>query len=127
MADAKKLLLIDSGDLRRDSRVKLLAGVGYDVDVRDDYTAAERLGDEGSYDLIVLALDGYPERAIAYSDQLRRNSPRLPVLLLTDVGVFVPPGTLSRSIESGNPHKLIAEIAAMLAGNARVRELPIRR
>ena len=122
----QKLLLIDSDDLRRDSRVKLLVGVGYDVDVRNDYIVAEHLGDEGSYDLIVLALHGYPEKAISYSDQLKRNSPRLPVLLLTDFGVFVPPGTLSRSIESGSPYELIEEIATMLAGATHVRELPVR-
>jgi hypothetical protein len=113
--------------MRRDSRVKLLVGVGYDVDVRDDYIAAERFGDEGSYDLIVLALHGYPEKAIAYSDQLKRNSPRLPVLLLTDFGVFVPAGTLSRSIESGSPYELIEQIATMLAGATHVRELPVKR
>jgi DNA-binding NtrC family response regulator len=127
MPDPKKLLLIDSDNMRRDSRVKLLVGVGYDVDVRDDYIAAERFGDEGSYDLIVLALHGYPEKAIAYSDQLKRNSPRLPVLLLTDFGVFVPAGTLSRSIESGSPYELIEQIATMLAGATHVRELPVKR
>jgi DNA-binding response OmpR family regulator len=115
MADAKKLLLIDSDDPRRGSRIKLLVASGYAADIRESYIAAERLGDESSYDLVILALHGFPEKAIAYCDQLKRSTPRLPVLLLTDFGVFVPRGARSRSIESGNPQELIEEIAAMLS------------
>lgn len=126
MTFAKRLLLIDAGDLRRRSRVQLLTAMGYDVDVRDDYIEAKRLGDEESYDLIILALHGNSAKAIAYSDDLKRASPRVPILLLTDFGVFVPPGTLSQRIESGNPQDLIEEIATMLAGTIEVRELPIQ-
>jgi hypothetical protein len=74
--------------------------------------------------LVIVALHGDPENAARYSDHLSRVKPKLPILLLTDAGVFVPPGTLSDSIETGNPAKLIQEIAEMLAGSTHVRELP---
>lgn len=59
---------------------------------------AKRLSHEGEFDLIILALHGQPEKAIAYSDQLTRTKPLLPVLLLTDSGVYGPPGTLRAGV-----------------------------
>jgi DNA-binding NtrC family response regulator len=126
MGNAKKrLLLIDADDARRKTRVHLLTGSGYSVDLRDDYISAERLDHEGGFDLIILALNGNSQRAIEYSDQLNRRKPRLPILLLTDFGVYVPPGTLRQSVEAGDPTALIREIASMLEGSTHVRELPI--
>jgi AmiR/NasT family two-component response regulator len=125
MENPQKILLIDKDDNRRQSRVNLLAYAGYTVSVRADYIEAERLDHEGRFDLVILALHGDAENATLYSNHLSRTKPRLPVLLLTDVGVFVPPGTLSDSIETGNPAKLIHEIAEMLAGSTHVRDLPI--
>jgi AmiR/NasT family two-component response regulator len=125
MENAKKILLIDLNDIRRESRVRLLTHAGYTVDVRTDYVEAERLDHEGRFDLVILALHSDPAKAAHYSDHLCRAKPRLPILLLTDVGVFVPPGTLSRSIETGSPDDLIQEITGMLAGSTSVRELPL--
>jgi hypothetical protein len=125
MENKKKILLIDLDDTRRATRIRLLTSSGYDVDLRDDYIAAERLDHEGHFDLIILALHGHPEKAIAYSDHLSRAKPRLPILLLTDAGVYVPPGTLSGSIETGDPAELIREIVSKLEGSTHVRELPI--
>jgi ActR/RegA family two-component response regulator len=125
MENAKKILLIDSDDPRRKTRVRLLTGAGYTVDLRDDYISAERLDREGFFDLVILALHGQPEKAIAYSNHLSRGKPLLPILLLTDFGVYVPPGTLSRNVASGDPAVLIGEIASILAGSNHVRELPI--
>jgi len=65
-----------------------------------------------------------PGRAAQYSDRLSRAKPRLPILLLTDSGVYVPPETLSHSMETGDPAALIREVASMLVGNIYVRELP---
>jgi hypothetical protein len=124
MADAKKLLLVDADDARRASRVWLLSRAGYSVDIRNDYIEAERLDHEGTFDLIIIALHGQPEKTLAYSNHLSRAKPRLPILLLTDSGVFVPPGTLTPKIETGNPGALVGEIASMLAGSIFVRELP---
>jgi DNA-binding NarL/FixJ family response regulator len=119
-----KLLLIDLDDARRASRVHLLTASGFAVNVRNDYIAAERLDHEGEFDLVILALHGHPENATDYSNQLARSKPTLPILLLTDSGVYVPRGTLSESIEAGDPGGLIREIASMLAGSTHVRELP---
>jgi hypothetical protein len=121
----KKILLIDADDIRRDSRVRLLTRLGYTVDLRDDYVSAERLDHEGFFDLIILALHGQPEKALAYSNQLSRAKPRLPILLLVDSGVYVPPGTLNPSIEAGNPAALVHEIAFLIAGSTHIRNLPI--
>ncbi len=68
----KKLLLIDADDARRDSRILLLTGSGYTVDLRDNYIEAERLDHEGTFDLVVIALHGHPERALAYSGHLSK-------------------------------------------------------
>jgi hypothetical protein len=104
--------------------VRLLAHAGYAVDVRRDHIEAERLDHEGVFDLVIVTLHGEPRRAARYSDDLRRAKPRLPVLLLTDTGVYVPPGTKSHSIETGDPGALIQGVASMLAGSTYIRELP---
>jgi CheY-like chemotaxis protein len=119
-----KLLLIDLDDARRATRISLLTASGYTVDIRNDYIAAERLDHEGEFDLIILALHRYPEKATEYTNQLSRAKPRLPILLLTDLGAYVPPGTLTQSIQAGSPTALIHEIASMLAGSIHIRELP---
>jgi hypothetical protein len=54
---------------------------------------------------------------------MRKKHPTLPILLLLDVGVFAPRGTLSRSIETGFPIDMMREIADMLAGSKHIREL----
>ncbi|HEY6447260.1 MAG TPA: hypothetical protein VIY53_12435 [Acidobacteriaceae bacterium] len=104
----------------------MLTGAGYSVEIRDDYIAAERLDHEGAFDLIILALSGHSEKAQEYSNQLSRAKPRLPILLLTDSGVYVPRGTLGHPVETGDPKRLIEEIASMLHGSTHVRELPIQ-
>ncbi len=125
MAQGKKILLIDADDSRRKSRILLLTNAGYKVDLREDYIEAERLDHEGRFDLIILALHRRSDKALAYSAQLTRAKPRLPILLLTDSGVYVPPGTLSPSVETGDPTALIHQVAAMLEGSTHILELPI--
>jgi DNA-binding NtrC family response regulator len=123
--DCKKILLIDLDDNRRASRVKLLQASGYDVDLRCDYVAAESLDDEGIYDIVIIALHDIPDRTLEYSDHLAKNNPDLPMLLLTDHGVFVPRGTLSRNLQAGNPIELMKAIASMLVGSIHIREVPV--
>ena len=120
----KKILLIDQDDSRRRTREMMLSAVGYDVELRADH----RLGEdqtEASFDLVILALHqlGLKEAA-AYSERLRKQNPTLPILLLTDVGVFVPHGTLSRKTRTGEPAELLSEVAKMLEGSRHIRELP---
>jgi len=61
----------------------MLESVGYEVETRATYVAAERLDHEGSFDLIIVALHRHPEDTAAYSDHLSRSVPKLPILLLT--------------------------------------------
>lgn len=97
---------------------------GYDVVVRTDYVESEHLDNEGSFDLVVLTLHRKElEGAAAYSERLRKAKPDLPILLLTDHDVFVPRGTLSQQVETGDPGELMREIASMIAGSAHIREI----
>jgi len=88
---AEKILLIDIDDVRRQSRVQMLKSVGYEVEPRPNYIAAERLDHEGQFDLIIVTLHRHPEDTAAYSDDLSRTDPQLPILLLTDALVYSSP------------------------------------
>jgi DNA-binding NtrC family response regulator len=120
---AKKILLIDLDDSRRTSRIALLEQAGYHVSLRTDHVQAAELNQEGTYDLVVVALHRNSELATEYSDRLAILKPKLPILLLTDFGVLTPEGTLSRSIKAGVPREIMAEIATMLEGSAHIREM----
>jgi hypothetical protein len=63
------------------------------------------------------------EEAAAYGDRLRKQKPDLPILLLTDIGVFVPHGALNLGLETGYPLELMREVAEMLAGSTHIREI----
>lgn len=120
----KRILLIDLDDPRRHTRVKILQAAGYEVDVRKDQDVAELLNHEIQFDLVLLALHRQKLQAAAqYSDRLNRKYVGLPILLLTDVGVFAPRGTLSKAIETGYPEELLSQLAEMLAGSKHIREI----
>jgi len=101
----------------------MLESVGYEVATRTDYIAAERSDHEGQFDLIIVTLHRHPEDTAAYTDHLSRTEPKLPILLLTDAGVFVPKGTLSQSVGAGSAAQLIQKVSAMLVGSSHIREL----
>jgi DNA-binding NtrC family response regulator len=122
----KKLLLIDRDDTRRDTRVRMLADAGYDVEAREGYFPPEEAASEGDFDLVIVALRREDlTEAAAYSERLRHVRPSLPILLLTDEGVFVPRGALSPNIKTGDPVALMREIAELLAGSKHIRELDL--
>jgi CheY-like chemotaxis protein len=127
LAEQKHVLLIDRDDPRRGTRVQLLMDAGYAVRVRKDWALSQTLDSEGEFDLVIIALyrEGLKE-AVAYGEELRADQPTLPILLLTDVGVFTPKGTLNPCLETGNPVELMTEVAAMLAGNTHIREVDSR-
>ena len=78
-------------------------------------------------DLIVIALTAdNPGKAAAYSERLRKKNPTLPILLLTDQGIFLPRGTLSPRITTIVPEDVMREIAEMLAGSTHIRELSLK-
>jgi hypothetical protein len=119
--DTKRILLIDEDDDRRMTRVTLLQHAGYFVEVRRDIKAAQGLEDEGTFDLVIVALRLDPKRTTAYSNELASHYPGLPILLLTDHGVFAPAGTLGTTLEAGHPIELMSRLASMLAGSSYVR------
>lgn len=121
----KRVLLIDFDDSRRRSRILLLESVGHEVETRLDYVGAEKLDHEGTYDLIIVALHTDPERTVDYSDRLVHAYAGLPILLLTDDGVFTPRGTLNPSLASGQPKELMKQVASMLGGSTFIREIPL--
>ena len=126
MGVAKRILLIDLDDTRRQTRVRMLEQAGYDVVLRSSHIDAEGLDHEGQFDLILLTLHRKKlDDAAAYSERLRKQQVNLPILLLTDYGVFVPRGTLSPSMETGHPEAMIREIASMIAQSTHIRELDI--
>jgi DNA-binding NtrC family response regulator len=120
---ALRILLVDLDDSRRRSRVQMLESVGYEVETRTDYDIAERLDHEGKFDLVIVTLHCHPEETAAYSNHLSRTDPGLPILLLTDTGVFVPRGTLSQSMDAGSVALLIQKVSSMLAGSEHIREI----
>jgi DNA-binding NtrC family response regulator len=119
--DAKRILLIDEDDDRRMTRVTLLQQAGYFVEVRRDIKSAQSVEDEGTFDLVIVALRLDPERTTAFSNELASHCPGLPILLLTDHGVFAPAGTLGITLEAGHPIELMSRLASMLAGSSYVR------
>jgi DNA-binding NtrC family response regulator len=120
---ALRILLVDLDDSRRRSRVQMLESVGYEVETRTNYVTAEQLDHEGTFDLVIVTLHCHPEETAAYSNQLSRTDPALPILLLTDSGVFVPRGTLSQSLEAGSVALLMQKVSSMLVGSEHIREI----
>ena len=122
----KRILLVDLDDSRRQTRVRMLTGAGYNVETRADHEVSEALDREGTFDLLILALHQKNlEEAAAYSERLRKKKPTLPILLLLDTGVFVPRGTLSETMETGFPVEMMRQIAEKLSGSVHIRELHI--
>ena len=124
MNSEKRILLIDLNDARRNTRVRMLTAVGYQVELRDDEVQAEGHNGEPTFDLVILSLHrAHLDEAVAYGDRLRKTNPTLPILLLLDNGVFAPHGALCRSLETGIPTEMMDCVAEMLAGSTHIREL----
>lgn len=119
-----RILLVDFDDVRRETRVKLLESRGYAVTLRNDYVDSERLGHEGKFDMMIVALHRQDlERAAQYGDRVRHAKPGLPILLLTDAGLNVPKGTLSKSVETDGHAALLKTVAEMFESSSHTREL----
>src|SRR6266513_1772031 len=126
MSQPVAILFIDFDHSRRATRVGLLEAAGYEVTLRDDWLEAEQIDDEGRFHLVLIAIHrGDLKAAADYSDRLAKRNPTLPILLLTDAGVFAPKGTLSRTVQAGEPAEWIEEIASMLAGSSHIREIDL--
>lgn len=104
-----QILLIDLNDFRRETRVRVLQSAGHFVTVFSGFVEVEKIIDEEKFDAVLVSVsdDQIGNKAIAYSDRLARRLPNLPVLLLTDYGVFLPVATLSPRLETGHPAELL--------------------
>jgi DNA-binding response OmpR family regulator len=91
---AKRILLIDSDDLRRATRVLLLQNAGYEVATADRFEDVEGKTREAAFDLVVVETDDVTRAVVAYGERLRAENPRLPILLLSDTGLFLPKNVL---------------------------------
>ena len=122
--DGGRILLVDFDDARRETRVKLLESHGYDITLRDNYVEAEKLDHEGRFDMMIVALHRrHLKEAAAYADRVRRAKPDLPILLLTDAGVYAPRGTLGKSVETDGYAALLKSVADMFESSTHIREL----
>ncbi|HEY5030604.1 MAG TPA: hypothetical protein VIK39_19530 [Candidatus Angelobacter sp.] len=100
----KRILLIDHDDPRRATRVLLLQRNGYEVVTANRFEEVEGAIREGEFDLIVVETDDVKKASIAYGERLRAINPHLPILLLSDTGLFLPREViLSRFAESPSP------------------------
>ena len=122
--DHPRILLVDFDDARRETRIRILESRGYEITVRNDYVASEALDHEGSFDLMILAVHRKDlKKSIDYTNRVQRAKPDLPILLLTDAGVYAPKGTLSKSIETDGYAALLNSIAGMFDASSHIREL----
>lgn len=120
----KRILLIDLDDERRATRVHMLRKAGHTVELRTDWLTSEELDHEDHFDLLLIALHRRDGAAAAkYSDRLVGRFPGLPILLITDGGVYAPSATVSPTIDAGEPAELIQTIAAMIAGSTHIRDI----
>lgn len=120
----KRILLVDVNDPRAKTRVKMLLAAGYEVEVREDDSISQLLAHEDSFDLILISLHRKRlEDACAYSDRLAKHFPNLPILLVTDAGIFAKRGTLSRSMDGWDADEMMKEIASMLADSRHIPEI----
>src|SRR5678815_591981 len=106
----KRILFVDLEDTRRGTRERLLLDAGYQVEVRSSHELSQQLDHEASFDLVLLAVRrGNRNQAQSYLEMLTQQRPHLPVLMLTDLGIFLPRGSMGKGIESGNPAALLSE------------------
>jgi DNA-binding response OmpR family regulator len=104
-------LLIDEDDERRMTQVALLKYGVYSVEVRKDFKAAQSIADEGAFDLIILALRIDADETSSYSNELACHNAGLPILLLTDHGMFALHATVTATMEAGRPMELMSQVA----------------
>jgi DNA-binding NtrC family response regulator len=120
----KHILLIDHNDSRRATRVLMLQEAGYEVVTADSYQAVEGHIREATFDLVIVETDEIKKAVIAYAEPLRGLQPDLPILVLSDLGLFLPKQVLLARFAAGNPSpmEVITKIAAMLLESTHRRE-----
>ena len=118
----QRILLIDHHDTRRETREGVLRQAGYEVVSAENFEAVEGHLRETAFDLVIIAVKGNADReSLAYSQRLRAANPQLPILALSDRGIFLPKESLLAVLETGRPVQLIAAVATMLLASTHVR------
>ncbi len=120
----KRILLIDHDDPRRATRMLLLKGQGYEVVSADSYQDVEGHIREAAFDLVIVETDDIKKAVIAYGERLRVIQPQLPILVLSNLGLFLPKEVVLAHFEAGSPSpvEVITKIAAMLLASTHQRE-----
>jgi DNA-binding NtrC family response regulator len=120
----KRVLLIDHHDARRATRVYLLQGAGYEVTTADRFELVEGRIREAGFDLVIVETDNVMRDSIAYGQRLRLINPQLPILLLSEAGLFFPKDVVLSSFSAGQPSPLevMTKIAALLLASTHLRE-----
>ena len=121
----KRILLIDHNDGRRATRVLVLQEEGYEVITADSYRDVEGRIREAAFDLVIAETDHITEAVLAYSQRLRDIQPQIPILVLSDEGLFLPKAVLLDHFAESypSPPEVITKIAAMLRDSTHRREL----
>ena len=120
----KRILLIDHNDGRRATRVLVLQEEGYEVVTADNYETVEGRIREAAFDLVIAETDHITEAVRAYSQRLRDIQPQIPILVLSDQGLFLPKAVLLDHFAESfpSPMEVITKIAAMLRDSTHRRE-----
>ena len=93
----------------------VLETAGYQVTTANHFDEVElRAADE--FDLVLLETDNIQKAVIAYAERLKDWSPKLPVLLLSNNGMFLPKASLLAHFMSAHPSpsEVVTKIAALL-------------
>lgn len=120
----KRILLIDRHDPRRDTREHLLRKQGYEVVTADRFDLVEGCVQEATFDLVAVSVADCAAgvEMVAYSHRLRADNAALPILALSDNGLYLPPKSLIALMQSGSPLELVAEVGTMLLESTHIRD-----
>ena len=120
----KRILLIDHNDGRRATRVLLLREEGYEVVTADSYQDVEGRIREAAFDLVIVETDDIKQAVLAYTERLRGVQPQLPILVLSDQGLFLPKEALLAHFAASypSPREVMAKIAAIFLESTHRRE-----
>ncbi|HET9695506.1 MAG TPA: hypothetical protein VFP40_01485 [Terriglobales bacterium] len=118
-----RILLVETEHLRRQTRIALLRAAGYEVEILDLHQA-HQVAHESGFDLIVFALETLENCAfMEYREQVSKVAPMVPFLLVADNGAYAPAESIEKVIAAGNPALLLREVASLLTGSERLRNV----
>jgi DNA-binding NtrC family response regulator len=99
----------------------ILQHEGYEVVTAESFDVVEGQLREAAFDLVIVAVKNLDRESVAYSKRLRAANAKLPILALSDNGLFLPKESLVAVLQGGHPLELIAKTARMLLDSTHVR------